>query len=308
MGILLVGSKAFAMRRPPSNGLPPSPECRKCARFGREFADCDRRRRVNELTNAKPLTQSRLALGTGGDPCDVPSSGDGASSRAAADAMKTPCRLFVIPARDVPVAVVFRRRPTDWYHVLLWHLTTDRFEHGAWMKGRIYESDCDISPDGKLLVTKIHKGSRAFSSYTSAWTAVSRAPWLHALTLWPMATTYGGGGRFHGPRQLVIRMGWVVAPHPSHPLGALEVSVGGALAHRTSGEVPDAEWSGRGQDGKLVFAREGKLFRRVGERDVLVLDLNELEPAPGPAPDWAHAPLEPIKGHGWRPTKRQKRR
>ena len=30
-------------------------------------------------------------------------------------------RLFVITARDEPTAVILRRGPSDWYHVIQWH-------------------------------------------------------------------------------------------------------------------------------------------------------------------------------------------
>jgi hypothetical protein len=48
-------------------------------------------------------------------------------------------RLFVITARDEPTAVILRRGPSDWYHVIQWHTCRDAFVHGAWFKGRIYE-------------------------------------------------------------------------------------------------------------------------------------------------------------------------
>ena len=78
----------------------------------------------------------------------------------------------------------------------------DRFVHGAWFKGRIYEEKCDVSPDGRLLLFFVHQGSRAGTQFTHAWTAISRVPWLQALVVWPQATTYSGGGRFIDNRSL----------------------------------------------------------------------------------------------------------
>src|ERR1700722_1113868 len=86
----------------------------------------------------------------------------------------TMCRLFVIPARDVPVALILRRGPSQWSHVVRWNTTDDTFDHGAWIKGRIYEEKCDISPDGRFFVYFIHQGSRFGTRFTHAWTAVSR--------------------------------------------------------------------------------------------------------------------------------------
>ena len=198
------------------------------------------------------------------------------------------CRLFVIPARDVPCAVVLRRGPTAWYHVLLWDLVTDRIEPGAWIKGRIYEDKCDLSPDGRLLVTFVHQGARSTTPYSQAWTAVSRPPWLHALTLWPQGTTYGGGGRFTSNGELVLRNS---APrtHPDHPLGPLEVTSGSPPSRAGEEQIEGADWAGRGQDGKLVFARDGRLYRRVRAADREVADLREIEPSPDEAPAWAFA-------------------
>ena len=62
----------------------------------------------------------------------------------------TTCRLFVYLARTAPVAAVLRRGPTDWARLSLWRTDTDTFEHGQWIKGRIYERRSDISSDGSL--------------------------------------------------------------------------------------------------------------------------------------------------------------
>lgn len=96
-----------------------------------------------------------------------------------------PPRLFVITAKDAPVAVVLRRGPSAWTHVLRWDLRTDTFTPGAWFHGRIFAEKCDLSADGSLFVYAAYKGSREGSPYTGSWTAVSRPPWLHALALRP---------------------------------------------------------------------------------------------------------------------------
>src|SRR5574341_590542 len=104
-----------------------------------------------------------------------------------------PPRLFVIPAADADVALIFRRGPSAWYHLTKWDMTHDKFERGAWLRGRIYPEKCDVSPDGALMVYLVHQGRKVATSYTHAWTGVSRIPWLTALGLWPWGTTYGGG-------------------------------------------------------------------------------------------------------------------
>jgi len=206
-----------------------------------------------------------------------------------------PCRLFVIPARDAPVAAVLRRGPSDWFQVIRWRTDDDTFDDGAWFHGRLYEAKCDVSPDGELLVVAAFQGSRLGTDYTDSCTAVSRLPWLHALALWPVGTTYGGGGRFTDRRAVTLRLGApMLRPHPDHPdhpADGLDVTAGSPPRHASSGEVADAEWSGRDHAGAVIFARDGRLYRRRGSGDVEVCDLNDRRPSPAASPDWARRPL-----------------
>ncbi len=193
-------------------------------------------------------------------------------------------------ARDAPVGIVLRRGPSAWARVSRWHTDTDTLEHGAWFRGRLYEEKCDVSPDGALLVVAAFQGRRLGTEATDSWTAVSRAPWLHALALWPMGTTYGGGGRFVGPRTLVLRGSpWT---HPTPPVEGLSLAPGDAPLQRSSGEVPGADWSGSDQRGRVVFTRAGGLYARVGERDHLIADFTGDVPDPQPPPAWATRPLD----------------
>jgi hypothetical protein len=197
-------------------------------------------------------------------------------------------RLFVIMAADAPIAIVIRRGPAAWAQLTLWRTDDDTFTEGAWFRGRIYAEKCDLSPDGKLFVYSAFKGSRLGTSTTQSWTAVSRPPWLQALALWPMGTTYGGGGRFDGERRLIVRGGASVADRP--PPG-LEIVAGAADVHRSTNEVEGAEWSGRDQRNRLVFAARGCLFARAGVDDRLLADFRAQRPRTEPAPEWAMEPL-----------------
>lgn len=203
-----------------------------------------------------------------------------------------PPRIFVITARDADVAVVIRRGPSDWFHLLRWDMTSDTFEPGAWFKGRMYPEKCDLSPDGVLLLYFVLQGSKLLTSYSHAWTAVSRAPWMHAFGLWPQETTYGGGGRFLSNRHIVIRSNDVI-PHEDHPGKGLTVEMGwSAEEHKPSLEVEGATWSGRDRSGRLIYAKGGKIFRRaVGGGDIEVTDLCGMKPDPKPAPAWASRDL-----------------
>lgn len=80
---------------------------------------------------------------------------------------------------------------------LLWNLETDVVTPGQWLKGRIYEHRCDVSPNGELFVyfAANHKGEKWDEG---SWTAISRPPYLTALALWFKGDCWDGGGLFDG--------------------------------------------------------------------------------------------------------------
>lgn len=114
--------------------------------------------------------------------------------------MRIHARLFILLAAESPVGVVIRRGPSGQVLLIKWDLETDTFEHGQWLKGRVYERRCDLSPDGKLLLYFASDQRRAMSS----WTAVSRPPYFTALALWPKNSTYGGGGIFESRTKVLL--------------------------------------------------------------------------------------------------------
>jgi hypothetical protein len=199
-------------------------------------------------------------------------------------------KLFVIPAKTEPTAVILRRGPSAWYHVIQWATRRDVFVHGAWIKGRIYDERCDISPDGRLLLYFIHQGSRFNTEFTDSWTAVSRVPWLHALAVWPQGTTYNGGGRFIDNWTIALRGVWK-PPLEKFPLGRIRVIEAETPLQQATENVPDADWCGRDHDDRIVFTRAGCLFRRTNGKDALIADFMELKPDPHAAPDWAGQPV-----------------
>ena len=201
-------------------------------------------------------------------------------------------RLFIIFAKDANEAVIFARGPSEWFHVIRWDTRHDKFESGAWIRGRIYPERCDLSPDGRLLLYFVHQGRRSGTSYTCAWTGVSRSPWLNALGLWPWGSTWGGGGHFEGNRKVVLATGCALEPHPDHIPHGLEVSFGSGKSQSSSSEVKGAEWSGRDQRGRLIFAAKGKLnWQREDGSAQVIADFNGDRPDPREAPEWAVRPL-----------------
>jgi hypothetical protein len=113
---------------------------------------------------------------------------------------------------------VLRRRPSEWFHVLKWHLDGPRLEPGAWLHGTLYPRRCDVSPDGELL---------AYFALTSrpppwdAYHAVSRAPWLTALAAWHIGTTWTAGLAFGDHGALLHPFGDQAAPSHGRYPGAM---------------------------------------------------------------------------------------
>lgn len=138
------------------------------------------------------------------------------------------CSMFFCLARNAPVGVILRRGPSRWVELILWRTEGDSFERGQWFHGRIYEERCDLSPDGGLFVyfAGKHTVRSQANAYRGTWSAVSRPPYLTALTLWPQGDTWGGGGVFTDPRTLYLSGYGAGRPHPQHPLGPLRVVEG----------------------------------------------------------------------------------
>src|SRR5690349_2756700 len=109
--------------------------------------------------------------------------------------MNFPARLHVLLARDAPVGVVIRRGPAKSVCTVGWNRATDQFTLGQWLRGRIYERRADISPDGRHLLY-FAMSAKWKSETKGSWTAISRAPWLHAVTLWGKGDCWQGGGLF----------------------------------------------------------------------------------------------------------------
>jgi len=118
----------------------------------------------------------------------------------------SPCRLFVYLASEAPAAVVLRRGPIDWARLSLWHTDDDRFEHGQWMRARVFERRSDLSPDGSLFVAFVRGSAGPNQGNTDTWVALSRPPWFTALALWFVGGTYYTGGYF--PDRQCLWLGW----------------------------------------------------------------------------------------------------
>ena len=104
-------------------------------------------------------------------------------------------RIFAIPAREAPVVAVLRRGPSDWWHIGRWWLEPMEYEPGAWFKGSLYPQKCDVSPNGKWLAYSALREPADWPA-GSIYEAISRLPWLTALSAWEAGTTYTRGIHF----------------------------------------------------------------------------------------------------------------
>jgi hypothetical protein len=94
----------------------------------------------------------------------------------------------------------------------VWHTDTDTFEHGQWIRARVFERRCDLSADGLLFVAFLRTNAarpRA-DQLADTWLAISRPPYFTALALWWVGGTYCSGGLFPDRRSLWL--GWQDGP------------------------------------------------------------------------------------------------
>jgi len=129
---------------------------------------------------------------------------------------KIPARLHVVMAREANKAVIVRRGPSRWVRLILWHTDTDEFEGGQWLRGRIYGERCDLSPDGSLFLYFATQHHKYAGGYRGTWTAISKPPYLTALALWPVGSTWCGGGIFIDNRTICLHHCGPAEAHPNH--------------------------------------------------------------------------------------------
>jgi hypothetical protein len=131
-------------------------------------------------------------------------------------------RLHIILAREAPVGVIFRRGPSRQVQLINWNLKNDSFTPGQWLKARVYERRCDLSPGGTLLIYF----AATYKEPLRSWTAVSKPPWFTALALWPKGDGWNGGGRFISQYSIQLNHPSNEAkPHPDFVKGCRKIHV-----------------------------------------------------------------------------------
>lgn len=104
----------------------------------------------------------------------------------------SPARIHLLVAKEAPVVIVIRRKPSKCFDIIKWNTETDEMEHGSWFRGRIYEMRSDVSFDGQYMIYL------AMGSGGDTWTGVCNPPYLKTLIDWEnMGAWYGGGVYFN---------------------------------------------------------------------------------------------------------------
>ncbi len=93
-------------------------------------------------------------------------------------------RIWLIPARDKPLVVIVRRKPSNQFHIMLWNTVTGDVQHGSWFTGRLYEDRFALSPDGQWL------SYFAMGANGACWTGICSPPLLKTLCHWDSGTTW----------------------------------------------------------------------------------------------------------------------
>lgn len=151
-----------------------------------------------------------------------------------------PPRLHILPAREAAVAVVFRRKPSKRFDVLLWDTKAGEVTVGSRFRGKLYPLRSDVSFDGKWLVYL------ALGSSGTTWNGVCQLPWLKTTLEAPNTGTWFGGGYWASRKELRLN-NWV----PAQPA---------ALPFRTTTYTP-----AHGEDEGVLYARlERDGWRRNG--------------------------------------------
>lgn len=97
------------------------------------------------------------------------------------------------PAREAKIAAVAVRVRTErlWQHVMAWNLGSGELKAGAWTTKQFRPGLCRLSPCGRFFLYTAHDAGkswnpatreRPFAGEDGGGTAISRLPWLSALT------------------------------------------------------------------------------------------------------------------------------
>ncbi len=160
---------------------------------------------------------------------------------------------------------MLRRGPSNHVRMISWDRGNDLFTPGQWLKHRVYERRCDLSPDGRYFIYFASNYAKEISTYS----VISKPPFFTALAMWPKGDTWGGGGLFsHNGRTIYLNHGMTpeCPKNMAREQACLPMSV-----------KPLREYSGCGEDDPIrtyrmlrdgwTLAQKGSHSKMVGYRE-----------------------------------------
>ena len=107
-----------------------------------------------------------------------------------------PPRLHVLHRPGTSLHVILRtgaQKKKKVSSAWAWDWATDEITLGQWLGGRIYPLECDLSPDGQWMYYNALNAKWDDEATLGCFGALSRAPYLKAVTLWPVGNRWMPG-------------------------------------------------------------------------------------------------------------------
>ena len=201
--------------------------------------------------------------------------------------------LHLFFAAENDRAVILYRANSSLYRLISWRTKGDHFEPGQWLKSRVYEPDCGLSPDGEFFVYGAKLRGSSFD-----YTALSRVPYFTALEFLGDLPSFLVGGYF-------LDKGTVTFKHTIDEWGHSRLSCGlnvdsarknwfHSMSPKAAGISYEESVSQRAsvqvKRGKIPALLEcylcdgAKLYRKTAKGLELLLDCSDMEFEPIQAP------------------------
>lgn len=98
-----------------------------------------------------------------------------------------PARIHLIPAKNAPLTLVLRRKPSKAFNIFLWNTDNDHLVHGSRFTGKLYVEACDLSLDGKWM------SYQAIGRDGASWSGLCQPPYLRTVAEGDHGPGIGGG-------------------------------------------------------------------------------------------------------------------
>lgn len=222
-------------------------------------------------------------------------------------------RIFGFVASEADVCILLRQAPLEETLMVKWNLKTDKFETGQWLKAPLSPGNCDLSPKGDLFAVHTIGRWPIRPDSIGPYLSVSRPPFFTALAFWRVVGERRGNVRWKDDREL-----WIDRPaqeERSYNRNAPETFVLRSIDLKSVGQLTEERvlermtriersgwkmrevayrsytlddtafrsvWADIDHRGRLLLAREGRIFVRdaAGERELIDLNPHTFQAVP----------------------------